>query len=193
MTSVQASPNSLFVFMKTNKLSRFLSLVLKHDPDQIGLTLDSKGWAEVDHLLAQLAAHGKRANHDDIDKVVAAGDQARFRFSEDRLKIRAIEGHSIDIDLELPPLEPPEFLYHGTAERFLKSIQVKGLNSRSKPHVHLSDDLKAITKECLQLGKPVILLVEAKRMFDDGYEFFLSESGIWMTKEVPFSYIERSD
>ena len=179
--------------MKTNKLSRFLSLILKHDPGQIDLQLDSQGWAEVDHLLEQLAANRKPASREDLEKVVAAGEQARFRFSEDGLKIRAIEGHSIDIDLGLPPVEPPEFLYHVTIEKFLKSIKAKGLNSRSKPHVHLTDDLAAATKESLHHGQPVILLIEAKRMFDDDYEFLLSESGVWLTKEVPFAYLERSN
>lgn len=177
--------------MKPNKLSRFLSLVLRHDPGQINLQLNAEGWAEVDHLLSQLNAHGKRITHEMIEAVVHDNDQTRFRFSEDGLFIRANQGHSIDIELSLSPCTPPEYLYHGTADRFLKSIKLKGLNSRPSQHVHLSADLAAATKIGMRHGRPAILLIEAKRMFADGFDFFLTDQEVWLTKEVPLAYLER--
>lgn len=179
--------------MKPNKLSRFLSLVLKHDPAQINLELDNYGWANVDHLLKQLADHRKKTTREELEFIVNSPEAQRFIFSDDGLLIRARDGHSISINLGIEASEPPDFLYHQTEERFLKSIQTKGLNSRSRQHVRLSQDLASATKDGMRRqGNSVILFIEAKRMYQEGYEFFLSEKEGWLTEKVPPSYLDRA-
>ncbi len=177
--------------MNNNKLSRFLSLVLRHKPEEIDLHLDSEGWAEISTLLQKLAEHGKRSTKEQLFEVVTTNDKARFRISDDGTRIRANQGHSIDIDIGLRPVKPPAILYHGTAERFLKSIQQSGLSSRTRQHVHLSSDIATAKKVGMRHGSPAILFVEATRMFEAGFEFFQAENGVWLTKEVPLRFLDR--
>lgn len=181
--------------MKNNKelekTSKFLSLVLRHDPARIGIALDSSGWANNDQLLQQLAAHGHAITLEQLREVVATSDKQRFALSEDGLRIRANQGHSIAaVDLKLQKREPPELLLHGTAARFLDAIGASGLISQSRNHVHLSADMDVAVSVGKRHGKPVVLTVRARAMAAQGHEFYLSENGVWLTESVPLQFIE---
>jgi putative RNA 2'-phosphotransferase len=171
------------------RTSKFLSLVLRHRPEAIGLTLDENGWADIEELLVAAKQSGHRLNRALLLRVVKENDKRRFAFSEDKTKIRASQGHSIDVDLELQPSEPPELLYHGTVRGFLASIMQQGLQSGTRQHVHLSPDRKTATTVGQRRGSPVILTIESAAMHTDGYEFYLSANGVWLTDEVPVRYI----
>ncbi len=170
--------------MNKTKLSKFLSLVLRHKPEAIGLTLDSEGWVAVDDLLACLKSAGKTTNRRELEEVVAENNKQRFRFSEDGQRIRANQGHSIAVDLKLEPCTPPEKLYHGTATRFLSSIYADGLVPGSRQHVHLSGDRETAEVVGRRHGKPVILVVDAEAMHRDGKQFYISDNGVWLTDAV---------
>lgn len=173
------------------KASKFLSLVLRHKPETIGITLDRNGYTSVDELLAALQSNGWHAfTRDDLDRIVAENNKQRFEFSEDETQIRASQGHSVDVDLGLQPRTPPEFLYHGTVSRFVPDIKQDGLLRRSRHHVHLSQDQETATNVGSRRGKPVILTVHAGEMHRDAYKFYLSANGVWLTDEVPPHYID---
>ena len=172
------------------KTSKFLSLVLRHQPDKIGLKLDEQGWADVSELICLSNQNGNQLDLDLLQKIVADNDKKRFAFSPDGLRIRASQGHSVDIDLALTPIEPPTVLYHGTALKSLPSIRQTGLNSGSRQHVHLSLDKQTATKVGQRHGSPVILTIQSKKMFDKGHKFFKSENNVWLTDSVPVEYIE---
>ncbi|MCS0590779.1 RNA 2'-phosphotransferase [Massilia norwichensis] len=169
--------------------SKLLSYVLRHRPDSIGLALDAHGWAGVDELLACLAAHGKPVERALLDRVVASNDKQRFAFSPDGTRIRASQGHSIAVDLQLQEAEPPAVLYHGTASRFLKSILASGLRPGARHHVHLSADIDTATRVGARHGFPAVLAVDAARMRTDGIVFYLSDNGVWLTAEVKPKYL----
>jgi putative RNA 2'-phosphotransferase len=177
--------------ISTTKQSKFLSLILRHEPDKIGLILDEAGWASVTELLAQLAAHGRGMSMEELEHVVTTNDKQRFSFNEDKTRIRANQGHSLKtLDLGLQPIEPPEMLFHGTASRFLDSILKTGLEKRSRQHVHLSADEITAHKVGSRHGSPVILKVAAGQMQRDGYTFYHSANGVWLTDHVPTRYLE---
>ena len=148
-------------------ISKFLSLVLRHKPQEIGITLDAEGWVAVDELLAAAARHGETTSREQLDEVVATNDKKRFSFSPDGRLIRANQGHSVEVDLGLVPVEPPELLYHGTVERFLDSIREKGLVRGNRHHVHLSADRDTAARVGQRRGQPMALVVEAGRMQRD--------------------------
>jgi putative RNA 2'-phosphotransferase len=173
------------------KTSKFLSLVLRHRPERIGLSLDAEGWAKVSELLHLMTAAGHPITRDILVEVVAGNDKRRFAFSEDGSRIRASQGHSIGVDLALPPAVPPERLFHGTAFRFLESILEHGLLRGSRNHVHLSLDEETATRVGQRHGKPVVLKVAAGDMQRDGHVFFVSENGVWLTEHVPGKYLSR--
>ena len=174
----------------TAKISKFLSLVLRHDPGKIGLTLDKNGWVTVQELLDRLSEHGEPIDRATLDHVVATNDKKRFSFSEDGSEIRANQGHSIEVDLALPPKKPPDLLFHGTATRFLASIRETGLQSGSRQHVHLSQDEATATKVGQRHGKPVVLTVRACEMQLEGITFFCSDNGVWLTNHVAPRFID---
>jgi putative RNA 2'-phosphotransferase len=171
------------------KLSRFLSLVLRHKPETIGLVLDENGWADVAELLRRADEAGRGLTRPLLDQVVAENDKQRFAFSEDGARIRASQGHSIDVDLDLPPCEPPDVLYHGTASRFVESIRAEGLRPGSRQHVHLSRDDVTATRVGQRHGRPVVLTVRAREMSAAGHRFFVSDNGVWLTERVPVEFI----
>lgn len=177
--------------MNTVKLSKRLSLVLRHDPGQIGLTLDPQGWATVDDLLRCLNEAGWPASLDQLRQVVAENDKQRFRFSEDGLRIRANQGHSLQVELGLGHVEPPPLLYHGTATRFLETILMEGLHKRSRQHVHLSIDVETATAVGKRHGKPIVLTIRAREMHDAGHRFYLSDNHVWLTDQVPVAFIDH--
>jgi len=171
-------------------MSKFLSLVLRHRPEKIGLTLDENGWADVDRLITLCNKSGRRLTRPLLERVVAENDKKRFAFSEDGKRIRASQGHSIEVDLALPPSQPPDLLYHGTASRFVEPIRVQGLRPGTRRHVHLSLDVATATKVGQRHGKPVILVVRSREMAAAGHEFFLSDNDVWLTEQVPVRYID---
>jgi putative RNA 2'-phosphotransferase len=169
--------------------SRFLSFVLRHRPDAIGLTLDAEGWADVRSLLAAAATHGEPLTLELIRQVVAENDKKRFSLSPDESRIRAVQGHSVPVDLQLQPVQPPARLYHGTATRFLPSIREHGLRSGSRQYVHLSISEDAAVEVGRRHGKPVVLTIDAGRMGGAGYRFRVAENGVWLTDAVPVEFI----
>lgn len=173
---------------KLTKTSRFLSLVLRHKPQEIGLTLDENGWADVDELIRAVNRSGRFLTLDMLREVVATNDKQRFAFDETGTKIRASQGHSIDVDLDLTVIAPPDVLYHGTAFGFLPSIHEKGLVPGKRQYVHLSSDVKTAVNVGSRHGRPVVLIVDAKRMHADGHPFYLSENKVWLTAHVAPQY-----
>lgn len=176
--------------MNKNNISRFLSLVLRHDPDKIGITLDQQGWIAVDTLLSQMKAHGKNIDFEQLCDVVDSNDKKRFAFNEDKTSIRANQGHSVTVNLQYEAIQPPEYLYHGTVAKFMDAIQKNGLLKMSRHHVHLSESLETATKVGARRGHPIILTVRSGEMFKRGITFFKSENGVWLTDIVPARFIQ---
>lgn len=171
------------------KRSRLLSLILRHKPETVGLTLDENGWVEVSELLAALSRNGTPLTRRELERVVSENDKKRFAFSPDGSKIRASQGHSVTVDLDLREAHPPELLYHGTVEKFLASILQKGLLPGGRHHVHLSQDRSTAFKVGSRRGNAIILEVHARQMKEDGHRFFLSDNGVWLTDSVPVEYL----
>ncbi len=171
-------------------LSKFLSLILRHKPETIGIKLDKHGWANVDELIKRMSKE-KYINKDILEYIVEHDDKQRYGFNEDKTMIRANQGHSIKVDVELEEKEPPEILYHGTAESFVESIMNEGLKKGKRLYVHLSKDIVTARKVGIRHGVPVIFEVKAKEMFNDGFKFFVSANGVWLTDHVPVKYLRR--
>ncbi|WP_436717367.1 RNA 2'-phosphotransferase [Roseiconus lacunae] len=170
--------------------SKFLSLVLRHRPEVIGVKLDPEGWICIDELISQANAHGKAITLELLHEVVATNDKKRFALSDDGLRIRASQGHSVSgVELNLEQKTPPKSLYHGTVAAFLDSIRATGLQKRSRHHVHLSPDEETATKVGSRRGKPIILRVAAENMHRDGHQFYLSANGVWLVDAVPPNYL----
>jgi len=172
------------------KLSKFLSLILRHKPEKFGLEMDRHGWVSTDELLRAANKAGKQIDQSLLERIVPENDKQRFAFNEDKSKIRAVQGHSRYIDLGLNPRKPPQHLYHGTVERFIPAIKEKGLIKGGRQYVHLSPDTKTATAVGSRRGQPVILTIESGKMYRDGYKFFLAENGVWLAEYVPPQYIE---
>jgi len=172
-------------------ISKFISLVLRHKPEVIGIELDDKGFADLDELIKKSNAHrpGLNMTLENVHDVVANNDKKRFVLSEDGKRIKAAQGHSIKVELELKKEVPPFVLYHGTVEKFLPAIRKSGLLKMNRHHVHLSKDLATAMNVGGRRGTPVILTVNARKMYADGYAFYLSENGVWLTESVPPEYI----
>lgn len=171
------------------KLSKFLSLVLRHQPELIGVSLDDRGWVTVAELKKKAAAYGKPFSLEELEYVVETNSKKRFAFNENKTKIRASQGHSVEIDLGYERQVPPEILYHGTATRFVESILKSGLDKRERTHVHLSSDKTTAITVGRRHGSPVVLKVAARRMQREGYLFFLSANDVWLTDAVPAAYL----
>ncbi|MDW2981787.1 RNA 2'-phosphotransferase [Rhodanobacter sp. KK11] len=172
------------------EVSKFLSYVLRHEPHAIGLTLDSEGWAEVNALIAGAKQAGRTLDVELIRAVVNSSDKKRFALSDDGSRIRAVQGHSTDtVAIQREPKQPPEFLYHGTATRFLDSILAEGLRPGERHHVHLSEDVSTATAVGQRYGKPVVLKIEALRMHQQGFVFFQADNGVWLVTNVPNSFL----
>ncbi len=171
-------------------ISKFLSLVLRHKPQSIGLVLDEAGWAGVDELLAKAAAAGRRLSRDTLAEVVGRSDKQRFALSADGLRIRANQGHSIDVALGLDPATPPGTLFHGTASRFLAAILGTGLDKRQRHHVHLTHDPATARAVGQRYGAPVVLEIDAARLGTDGHVFYRSANGVWLVDHVPPAYLK---
>lgn len=173
------------------KVSKYLSTHLRHQPERLGLTLEPGGWVEVDKLLRACAAHSFALTRAELDEVVARNDKRRFGFDETGTRIRANQGHSVEVDLGLEPAPPPDVLFHGTGERSVDAILRDGLTRRGRHHVHLSPDPGTATRVGARHGRPVVLEVSAGRMAADSHEFFVSDNGVWLTLDVPPRYLTR--
>jgi putative RNA 2'-phosphotransferase len=173
------------------QLSKFLSFVLRHQPDAIGLTLSQDGWVEIDDLLEKANASGTRFRREELLRVVATSDKKRFSLSDDGSRVRAAQGHSVSVELGLRPQEPPAVLYHGTATRFLESIRSSGLRPQVRQQVHLSSDEATAQRVGQRHGKPVVLKVDARAMHAAGFKFYLADNGVWLTDEVSPKFLSE--
>lgn len=171
------------------ELSKFLSFVLRHKPDAIGLSLDPQGWVSIDELVRKGNTAGTRFSREDLLHVVETSDKKRFSVSADGLCIRAAQGHSVSVELGLSPREPPPVLYHGTATRFQESIQSEGLKPQKRQQVHLSIDAAVAQRVGQRHGKPVIFKIDALRMHLLGFKFFLADNGVWLIDQVPPEFL----
>lgn len=172
------------------RLSVFISLILRHKPDVIGITLDEHGWANVKELIDGINSSGRRINMEMLEEIVRTDNKGRYSFNESKELIRANQGHSINVNVELKEAKPPDTLYHGTATKSLENIKRQGIKPMSRLYVHLSKDLDTATNVGGRHGKCVVLAVDTQRMFDDGLKFYLSENGVWLTKYIDWRYIK---
>lgn len=170
------------------KLGRFLSLVLRHRPSAAGITLDAHGWADVGELLSGVRRTGRRIDMDTLERIVQENNKRRYSFNEDHTKIRANQGHSIPVDVELKKETPPHRLYHGTVERFLPSIRREGIRKIGRQYVHLSADYQTAEEVGRRRGAPVVIVIDAEAMARDGAAFYLSENGVWLCDYVAPEY-----
>ncbi len=176
--------------MLLKETSKFISLILRHKPEEIGITLDEHGWANVDELIAGIAKT-QPFDMSILEEIVRTDEKQRYSFNEDKTLIRANQGHSVPVDVELEQTTPPEILYHGTGEKYSASIEKQGLIPKSRLYVHLSSDYDTAVKVGTRHGKPVVYIVDAGEMQKNGYAFYLSVNGVWLTKNVPLQYLKR--
>lgn len=171
------------------KLSKFLSRILRHNPEMLGLQLDSAGWVDINALVEAINKGDKSVTLDEIKEIVDLNDKKRFSISADDCFIRANQGHTVKVELGYESVEPPIFLYHGTIEKYIYSIRKNGLDKKERHHVHLSPDRETAAKVGRRKGKPMVLKVKAREMYLNKYEFFFTDNGVWLTSNVPPEYI----
>jgi putative RNA 2'-phosphotransferase len=176
--------------MKNKNLSKFLSLVLRHKPEVIGLHMDSNGWVDLDELIQKMNSNGRPVQRVDIFEVVASNAKQRFKLDESNNRIRANQGHSLAVDVELQEKTPPRFLYHGTAIKNKAVISREGLKKMNRQHVHLSEAYTTAVEVGRRHGAPMILKIDCERMIRDGFRFYLSENKVWLTDVVAVKYID---
>lgn len=174
-------------------ISKFLSLVLRHQPETISIQLDQNGWADINELIDKANNYGIKFDRETLKHIVETNSKKRFAFNDTLDKIRASQGHSIEIELGYTNQKPPEILFHGTAEKFVQSILETGLEKQSRQHVHLSADFETALKVGQRHGKPFIFKVLAEQMYNDNFEFYISDNGVWLTDNVPTKYLKRND
>ena len=170
--------------------SKYISLILRHKPETVGITLDEHGWANVDELIEGVSKT-QPFNMDILDTIVTTDSKQRYSFNEDKTLIRANQGHSIPVDVELEEVTPPEVLYHGTGEKYSVSIDEQGLIPKSRLYVHLSSDIDTALKVGRRHGKPIVYKIFSGKMKQDGFIFFKSVNGVWLTKRVSTEYIQK--
>ncbi|MFO0939948.1 MAG: RNA 2'-phosphotransferase [Pirellulales bacterium] len=175
---------------ETRRISKFLSLVLRHQPETIGITLDDAGWTSVEELLTAMQLHRQAITREILDHVVASNDKQRFAFSQDGLMIRARQGHSVEVELGYESAQPPEFLLHGTPTAAVESIRREGLKKMKRHHVHMHSDESTAKSVGARRGSPVILRICAQKMASEGFEFFVTANDVWLTDHVPARFIE---
>lgn len=174
-----------------DNISKFLSFILRHQPEAVGLRLDSEGWVGIEELVARANEHGKPLNRALIEQVVKTNEKKRFTISEDGLMIRAAQGHSSrQVQIQHTECQPPDFLYHGTASRFIDSIKESGLKPGSRHYVHLSAEERTAVEVGRRYGRPVVLTIKTLTMFQQGFKFYLADNGVWLTRDVPVTFID---
>jgi len=181
--------------MNNNDLSKFISLILRHKPETIGITLNDNGWANVDDLINGInKSTNKKVNCVTLailEDIVNSDNKNRYSFNNDKTFIRANQGHSIKVNVDLKEVTPPKILYHGTAEKYINSIRANGLKAMNRLYVHLSDNKQTAITVGSRHGIPIILEIDSTKMFEDGYKFYISENNVWLTNNVPQNYIIR--
>lgn len=172
-------------------LSKFISLILRHKPEVIGISLDEHGWANVEELILGIKQKTEGFDMKMLEEIVVTDNKKRYSFNEDKTLIRANQGHSIPVDVELKRMDPPKYLWHGTGEKYANYINEIGLIPKSRLYVHLSEDEEIALKVGKRHGKPIMYKVNSGKMQQDGFEFFRSVNGVWLTKKVPVEYLEK--
>lgn len=172
-------------------LGRFISLILRHKPETIGIQLDENGWADVNELLMGINRNGRKINREDLERIVKENNKKRYIFNDDKTKIRANQGHSLNVDVELKEAIPPNILYHGTGEKAIESIKREGIDKRNRQFVHLSADIDTAMKVGARHGRPFVFKVDAQKMHEDGYIFYLSENNVWLCEHIPKEYFDE--
>lgn len=176
--------------MNLTRTSKYVSLLLRHKPEKAGIHLDKHGWAEVDELIKGVSKT-HMFNMEILEEIVRTDNKQRYSFNEDKTKIRANQGHSIPVDVELKEAKPPKQLWHGTGEKYVSAIDEQGLLHKNRLYVHLSTNEETAIKVGKRHGKPVLYTVNAEEMYQDGYKFFLSKNGVWLTDQVPVKYLDK--
>lgn len=174
--------------MNLTKVSKYLALILRHKPEDAGITLDKNGWANVNDLIKGVN-NTYKLDIETLEEIVVTDNKQRYSFNEDKTKIRANQGHSINVDVELEEVVPPDILWHGTGIKYADSIEQEGLIPKSRLYVHLSSDVKTATEVGIRHGRPIIYCIDAAKMYEDGYKFYKSKNGVWLTKFVPVEYL----
>lgn len=178
--------------MDYTEVSIYISLILRHKPEVVGLKLDEHGWVNVDQLIEGVSRK-YMINRSILEEIVETDNKQRYSFNTDKTKIRANQGHSVNVDVELEEHQPPEILWHGTDKKFVDAINEQGLIPKSRLYVHLSKDPETARQVGARHGESVLYIVSAGQMFRDGYKLYLSKNGVWLTKEVPVKYLERNE
>ena len=178
--------------MDYTEVSRYISLILRHKPEVVGLKLDEHGWVNVDQLIEGVSRK-YMINRSILEEIVETDNKQRYSFNTDKTKIRANQGQSVNVDVELEEHQPPEILWHGTDKKFVDAINEQGLIPKSRLYVHLSKDPETARQVGARHGESVLYIVSAGQMFRDGYKLYLSKNGVWLTKEVPVKYLERNE
>lgn len=176
--------------MDLNSISKFISLILRHKPEVIGITLDEHGWANVKELIEGIQKT-RPFDMEILEEIVKTDNKQRYSFNDDKTLVRANQGHSIPVDVELPVEVPPEYLYHGTGQKYIESIDQIGLIPKSRLYVHLSDDIDTAQIVGSRHGRPVVYRVKSRQMKENGYTFYRSVNGVWLTKTVPVEYLDK--
>lgn len=172
--------------------SKFIALILRHKPETIGITLDEHGWASVQELIDGINNSGEHhLDMETLEEIVRTDEKQRYSFNDDHKLIRANQGHSIPVDVELEERIPPDILYHGTGEKYALSIEHQGLLPKSRLYVHLSSDIKMAIAVGRRHGRPIVYAIDSNKMHEDGYKFFLSKNNVWLTENVPVSYLSK--
>ena len=178
--------------IKLTRISKYMSMLLRHHPEAIGLDMDEHGWVKVNDLIEGIQENkSKTFGMNELEEIVRTDEKQRYSFNADKTLIRANQGHSIQVDVELNKRTPPEILYHGTGEKYVASIDQQGLLSKARLYVHLSWDIETAIKVGKRHGKVVIYKVDAKKMAEDGYDFYLSVNNVWLTYDVPVLYLSK--
>lgn len=173
------------------KMGKYLSLILRHKPELIYLKIDEHGWVEVDQLLKGINDSGRYISKEMLDIIVNTNNKKRYQYNDDQTKIRANQGHSIKVDVELQEKVPPDILYHGTAQKYLDKIKKSGIRKMNRLYVHLSKDIQTAINVGKRHGQPIVLVIDTKKMLRDGYKFYYSYNGVWLCDDIAYSYVEE--
>ena len=180
-------------YKQVTHISKFLSLVLRHQPETIGIQLDQGGWTDIAELIKKANNYGIKFDREILNHIVATNSKKRFAFNDTLDKIRASQGHSVEIELGYTNQKPPEILFHGTGEKFVQSILDTGLEKRNRQYVHLTIDFDTAVKVGQRHGKPFVFKVLAEQMYNEKFQFFISDNGVWLTDYVPIKYLKQND
>lgn len=173
------------------KMGKYISLILRHKPELINLKIDEHGWANVDDLLKGINNSGRYISKEILDIIVNTNNKKRYQYNNDHTKIRANQGHSIKVDVELQEKVPPNILYHGTAQKYLDKIRESGIRKMNRLHVHLSKDIETAINVGKRHGQPIVLVINTEAMIKDGFKFYYSNNGVWLCDDIDYSYVKE--